>query len=98
MARTFRMQDGTSKDPTTLEDGRHLIADDLGGVRVFAEVKNKKVISYESEGGTGPVEILLLRSEVAPNKKTAPDQRPGVKCWICACSTDICTCIPTPCP
>lgn len=86
-------------DPTTLGDGRHLLADDLDGARVHVVVRNGVVVSVDAERDGQPVEAYYIVRTVPEDGSGSGEQRAqGVRCYLCACSGDSCTCRPVACP
>ena len=86
-------------DAASLPDGRHLVTDDLDGSSIYAEVRSGKIESVHGERDGKQVEAFLMISNSASEGSGLihPDQMP-VRCYLCACSGDSCTCRRVPCP
>jgi hypothetical protein len=78
------------------QDGRHALPDELGGAKIHVEVRDGELVSFEAERDGETVETLLLRE--VPSQFSSEQLPAGVRCFLCACSGDSCTCRPVPCP
>jgi hypothetical protein len=100
MPREFHFLDESAAlDSFPSDDGRHLIVDDLAGAKVFVEIDGGEVIGFHAQHDTDDnVEVLLIQQYRGGGSTPQALPRGPVKCFLCACSGDSCTCIPRPCP
>ena len=77
-------------------DGRHALPDELAGAKIHVEVSDGKLVNYEAERDGETVETFVLHE--VPSSSAAEQLPAGVRCYLCACSGDTCTCRSVPCP
>jgi hypothetical protein len=78
------------------QDGRHALPGELAGAKIHLEVQGGEIVGHEAERDGETIETFVLRE--LPNQLAGEQQIQGVRCYLCACSGDSCTCRSVPCP
>ena len=99
MPRTLQFEDTPLIENETHllgQDGRHTLPDELAGAKIHVEVRDGQLVNFEAERDGEQLETFVLQE--VPSQLGSEQLPAGVRCYLCACSGDTCTCRSVPCP
>lgn len=88
-------------DPGHAGNGRHLASKDIAGARVHVDMHDGHITGVHGERNGKAVEAFYLTGTFPSETSGARHESlfaSDVRCYLCACSDNTCTCKRVPCP